>query len=518
MSNFFSKAVNNSTWTAIGSLITAVIGFLFAGLTIRWLGQAEAGFAIAIGTIVGVNNTFSGLGLGSAATRLISNAYEQNNTQEIKKIAGVCLTTSLAFGLFGFFLFSFGSTWIVQWTKYDGNVNTGKFYCFLLGFVFLLQQVRSYFAIFLEALQRFDLQTKLNTAFLLANGLLGITLLKAFPSIITLGVIQLSLSFLNCLCTAFIVSKILGFSPRIFWHQSVFIELWSFGKWVYLTQIQGLLMDGLDKVILVSMFGSFYLAFYTFSQRIYVTVHGMLVGQSSYLFPMLSAQGDKLESVSRQIEDHFRWFVGLLSGFTYSGIIISSSVLLSTIVNPEFSQQASFQLFIFCWVGYFHANAIVQFFFGLSKGDAQGNWFFHVVVGLGYLPLFIAMAFLFGFQYAVLGQLMTVFGTIYLSHRLKPNLNLISLMYWLTKPLYSSLLLMVFSSSLHVIFLLSKASDVVQIIAVMIFFLVSILLIPRIEIHYFRGAENVRLLIKAMSLIFGKLGISSKFISRLMGY
>jgi len=48
LSDLLAKAVNNSKWTAIGSLITAILGFLFAGLTIRWLGEAEAGFAIAI--------------------------------------------------------------------------------------------------------------------------------------------------------------------------------------------------------------------------------------------------------------------------------------------------------------------------------------------------------------------------------------------------------------------------------------------------------------------------------------
>lgn len=83
MSDLLAKAVNNSKWTAIGSLMTAILGFLFAGLTIRWLGEAEAGFAIAIATIVGINNTFSGLGLGAAATRLISRAYEENNLGEI---------------------------------------------------------------------------------------------------------------------------------------------------------------------------------------------------------------------------------------------------------------------------------------------------------------------------------------------------------------------------------------------------------------------------------------------------
>jgi hypothetical protein len=45
--------------------MTAILGFLFAGLTIRWLGEAEAGFAIAIAAIVGINNTSISHALGS---------------------------------------------------------------------------------------------------------------------------------------------------------------------------------------------------------------------------------------------------------------------------------------------------------------------------------------------------------------------------------------------------------------------------------------------------------------------
>ncbi|MFM7906311.1 MAG: oligosaccharide flippase family protein, partial [Microcystis sp.] len=315
MSNLLAKAINNSTWTAIGSVMTAILGFLFAGLTIRWLGEAEAGFAIAIATIVGINNTFSGLGLGAAATRLISRAHEEKNYQEIQKIAGVCFTTSLAFGLFGFCIFAFGSAWIVQWSKYEGNADIARWYCILLGLAFLLQQITGYFNIFLTSLQRFDWQTKLNTTFMLANGILGITFLKAFPNILTLGIISLTLSLLNCLCTGFIVTKILGFLTTPSWHQAMFIELWSFGKWVYMTQIKAIFFDGVDKIFLTSVFGSYSLPFYTFAQRIYLTVHQMLVGQSSYLFPMLSAQGDKLEVVAEQIEDRLRWFIGLIAGF-----------------------------------------------------------------------------------------------------------------------------------------------------------------------------------------------------------
>lgn len=517
MSNLLSKAVNNSTWTAIGSLLTAVLSFLFAGLTIRWLGEAEAGFAIAVGTIVGINSSFSGLGLGTAATRLISSAYEKKDTQSIQKNAGVCLSTALIFGLLGFCLFAFGSSWIVQWSQYKGDILTGKLYCVMLGLVFLFQQIMNYFDIFLTSLQRYDWQTKLNTTFLLANGILGITLLKAFPNILTLGIIQLVLSCLNCLLMGFVVFKLLGFATYPQWNYSIFQELWSFGKWIYLTQMAGILSSGMDKIFLTFIFGSSLLPFYTFCQRIYLTIHTMLVGQSSFLFPMLSAEGNKLEIVAEKLEDRLRWFVALLASLIYSGLIIAGPALLTIIINTEFSKQASFQLFTFCWVGYIHANAIVPFFLGLSKGDAKGNWVFHMIVGFGYIPFIVIFALFFGFKYAVLGQLMMLVGTIYLSRRLKSNINWRSFSKWFVSPLYSSFVIMSLACFLKIVLSLLKTNILIQISTLILFYIVLFLSVFRIEIAFFNGLDRVKTISRAISLTLTKLGISDRLFFRLMG-
>jgi hypothetical protein len=517
LSNLLSKAVNNSTWTAIGSLLTAVLSFLFAGLTIRWLGETEAGFAIAVGTIVGINSSFSGLGLGTAATRLISSAYEEKDTQAIQKIAGVCLSTALVFGLLGFCLFAFGSSWIVQWSQYKGDILTGKLYCVMLGLVFLLQQIMNYFDIFLTSLQRYDWKTKLSTTFILANGILGIILLKAFPNILTLGIIQLTLSFLNCLLMGIIVFRLLGLVTYPRWNYSIFQELWSFGKWVYLTQMTGILVSGMDKIFLITFFGSASLPFYTFAQRIYSTVHTMLGGQASYIFPLLSAQGENLAIVAEQVEERMRWIIGLVSSFIYSGLIIAGPSILTIMVNASFSNQASFQLFVFCWVGYIHANGIVQFFIGLSKGDAKGNWIYHMIIALIYLPFFMMFAFLFGFQYAVLGQLMTIFGTIYLSRRLKPNVDWMTFSKWLISPLYSSFLLMFIASIIHLFLNLISANIILQIIVVTAFYLMTILLIFRVEFSYFGGKNRLETLSRAISLVSRKINISDKLIFNLTG-
>lgn len=490
--------------------MTAILGFLFAGLTIRWLGEAEAGFAIAVSTIVGINSTFSGLGLGTAATRKISRAHAEKNWQEIKAVAGVCLTTSLIFGVVGLLILAFGSGFILEWSHYKGNTFVGRLYCLLLGSAFLLQQISNYFNIFLISLQRFDWQTKLNTLFGLANGIIGITLLKTFPSILTLGLMSLGLALLNCLCTGIVVSRILGFMSRPSWSQPIFNELWSFGKWVYMTQIKVIFFDGVDKLFLTSVFGSSSLPFYAFAQRIYLTAHGMLVGQSSYLFPMLSAQGENMESVAGQIEDRLRWLIGLLAALIYSGLIIAGPDVLALIINADFSRKASFQLFVFSWVGYIHAQAIITYFFNFSKGNAKENWAYVMITGFGYLPVFICLALLFGFQYAVLGQLMMLWGVIYLLRQAHGKTRWINFAKWAIKPLLSSIVLMILATTIHFILISSSAAIAFQAITLIVFYCGGIAIVYVLERNLFGGKHRLQTLARAVLIMGQRLNQSQK--------
>lgn len=439
MTGLLSKAVKNSVWTGIGSLGTTIVSFFFAGLTIRFLGESEAGFAIAVSTIAGINGTFSGLGIGTAATRIISKAYDEENIQLVKKVTSVCFSVSLAFGIFGFCLFAFGSPAIVKWAKYQGNYTIAIFYCILMGAFFLFSQISSYFTGFLASVQRFDWQTKISIFFGLSNGVLGIILLKYYPNLLTVGLLNTFVSLANVFLSGYAFWSVFKFLPRLAWDTELFLELWSFGKWVYLTQITGLFLWGLDKVFLISVFGSTLLPIYTFPQRIYQTVHEVLVGQSSYLFPMLSAQGENCETVATRIEDRLRWIIGVIAALIYANLIIWSKTILSIIVSPEFAEKAYLQLIIFSLVGYLHAHTIVPFFLALSKGDAKGNWIYHVISGVANLSFLMLFATLFGFKYASLGQLAIAIGTIYLSKRLRRDLKTIDFIFWLLNPWYSSL-------------------------------------------------------------------------------
>jgi hypothetical protein len=80
-----------------------------------------------------------------------------------------------------------------------------------------------------------------------------------------------------------VLTKELGFLPVPTWNKEIFLDLWGLGRWVYLTQITGVLINGVDKIYLISVFGSA-LFLFTLCPKIYQTVHTTLVGQAHYLF------------------------------------------------------------------------------------------------------------------------------------------------------------------------------------------------------------------------------------------
>jgi O-antigen/teichoic acid export membrane protein len=516
VSQLLSNAVRNSTWTGLGSLGSAVLGFVFAGMTIRWLGAAEAGFVIAVATIAGINAGLSELGMGTAATRIIARAYAEQDSETVRKVGGVCCMVSGAFGVLGFALFAGGAPVIIRWAKYDGSHTVAMIYCVLAGIVFFLTQLSSLYTALLTSAQRFDWTTKFTLGLNLAQGLCGITFLKFFPSVLTVGITYAVLAVIGTVLRGLAVRKVFAIFPWPRWDRAIFRELWEFGRWIYLAQITTRMSDGLDKVILVSLFGSATLPFYSFAQRIYMMVHVTLVGQATYLFPMLSAQGANLAAVAERTEERVRWFIAVIAGMVFSGLIIAGPALLTLVVSPAFSAQASFQLLVFSFVGYIHAQSIVPYFYNLSKGDAKGNSIYQTITGFGILPALWACAYFLGQKHAVFGQLMVFGGVFYLARRGYSGNSASGVIGWFFKPLYSSIAMMLAATAIHVALAAASAHLLMNIAVTVLFFLFVALTLARIERSLLDGESRVETLGRGLSILFRKLGLSTDLVFQIL--
>ncbi len=405
MSAFFDKVVKNSIWTGIGSAGSAVLNLLFAGLTVRWLGIGDAGFVLAVTALTAMTAGIAGLGFGVAAIRYLSEAQAKKDERAVREVIGTCVTVSSSFGGLILAFLLLGSPWIIQWTKYGGDHAVARIFCGLMGLTVVLRQLSGVMMTVLEAYQRFDFLTKRNLLFDLLNGILGILLLRAFPTVLTAGLITAGMAVANFAVLAQMVRRLTGFIPFPGWDGLTFRKLWRLGRWTYLTSLGTMLLGQSDRVLVTSMFGAAVLPLYTMGKRGYELVHLILTGQAGYLFPMLCAEADTKTALMERIEPKIRWFLSVVSIWLYSTMILVGPAVLDLIVGKHFGTRISVYILIFSLVGILQAQSIVPWNFAYATDRVRLPTLYNFLCTLGILPPMFFLGRWFGFTGAVSGQL-----------------------------------------------------------------------------------------------------------------
>ncbi len=404
MSAFFHRVVKNSIWTGVGSAGSALLNVLFAGLTVRWLGLGDAGFVLAMTTLTSMTAGIAGLGFGAAGIRYLAEAQARKDDAAIRRIVGTLVGVSITFGLLILVILLLGAPWLIRWAKYAGDPNTARLFCGLIGLAVALRHLSGCMMTILEAYQRYDFLTTRNLAFDLASGLLGIFVLRAWPTILTSGMITASLAIVNFTVLARLVARQIGFLPIPAWNGTTFFSLWRLGRWTYLTSIGTMLLDQMDRVLMTSLFGSAALPLYTMGKRGYEISHQILVGQAAYLFPMLCGEGDAKIALMDRIEPKIRWFISVLSIWLYSTMILLGPPVLDLLVGKHFGTRISLYILIFSFVGIIHAQSIVPWNFAYALDRVRLVTLFQVGSSLGVLIPMYFLGRLFGFTGAICGQ------------------------------------------------------------------------------------------------------------------
>jgi O-antigen/teichoic acid export membrane protein len=386
------EVVRHSTFTTVGSLANAVIGLLFAGLTIRFLGNQRAGFLLILQSVVGISTTMGGLGLGTAAIRRIAVLEGQGKLSEVRTCLGVVLCVNLFVGLIVAALVPFVFPWIFRWSKTDVVFRPDAFYaCVLLALTFLVQQISSAYAIVFPGMRRYDLVAVLGTVSGLLAGGGGLLVLSINRTMTALAALSLTLSVLLLAINIILVKRLMQAIIIPAWNLSELRSMLRFGGWVYLEQIASLLGGTLDKFLLTNFLGSAVLPYYVIGQRAVSQVHTLLTSQSQYLFPMLAARGDQMSSDLERVEDRLRWFVGFISATIYGGLTIIAYPLLAMLVREAFAKQAFLPFVLACLQGFFLAHIIVPYFVTYAEGHPAPN---AIMVPVNGVLVFVTMLLL----------------------------------------------------------------------------------------------------------------------------
>jgi O-antigen/teichoic acid export membrane protein len=371
---FVHRAVRNLLFSGFGTVSNFAIGFLFAGLTIRYLGESRAGFFMAISALTGLNALLGDFGLGAPATRRIAVLNAEKNLQRARVVVSSVATVSLISGLVIAIPVFFSFSKIFEWAKLD-NVFYGDAFGALsctLG-SFLLTQATNPWRSTYVGLERFGVLNMLATVFGLAGGLSGIAILTISPTMTSLAAVRLGLSIVRFGVDAYFLRKFLGGIPLLSWNWKEIKPMMSFGGWVYFQTLGGFLVGRANSLVLTTFLGSAALPYYELPQRFYIQIHGALGSVSQFLFPMFSSFGDKARAEMVRLGDRLRWLMATASGFSYAGLAVAGPMLLDRIVGPEFSANASVPLYLACAQGFFQAQDIVPYFFSWSLGQGKPN-------------------------------------------------------------------------------------------------------------------------------------------------
>lgn len=407
------RAVRNSIFTGLGTVSTFVLGFVFAGLTIRYLGEARAGYLLALQALIGLNALVGGLGLSTPSLRRIAYLYAQGDLSRARAVVGSVTTVNAATGLlFSLLVVLFFPT-IFVWSRLDPIYREDAFWAtlFVAG-SFLVSQITSSWQVVYEAAQRYDLTTILTTVFGLLLGISGIMVLSIAPSMSAVAATGFIISLIRLSSDAYFLQRILRQVPLPTWMWSEIRPMLGFGGWTYIGSLGGFLFTNLDRLILTTFLGSAALPYYVVPQRLYLQIHTALSNQCRFLFPMLSAWGDQAAAQIERVEDRLRWFVALVSGAVYTSLAFIGPDILSRLVSPEFARQATLPLVLVCIQGFFNAQNIVPYFsswaIGAGAPNAVAQLLNGVLVGLTAVWLIPR----FGFVGASLAQLWIIIVVI----------------------------------------------------------------------------------------------------------
>ncbi len=406
MSSLLNKAVHNSIFTGFGTLANLALGFLFAGFTIRFLGEARAGYLLTLQALVGLNALLGGFGLGTPAIRRVACLASEGQMKSARQLVGSVLTLNISTALIPAVLIVVFFTSIFAWSQLDPLFHRDAFWATLLAVAsFLVTQCSSSWQLTFQSLQRYDLVSAASAAFGLLTGISGIAVLSIYPTMTALAAAQFLICILRIGYDAYFAGRLLHGIPIPAWHWHELRSMVGFGGWAYLGTLGRFLFTNVDRLVLTAFLGSASLPYYAIAQRLYSQLHGMLVSQWQFLFPMFSSSGEGTAGDYEKLEDRLRWFVGLVSAGAYILALFIAPAILTRVVGIEFVQKSMLPIELACIQGYFHAQMIVPYFGSWGAGHAAPNTIAQLVNGSMVIVTAVLLIPYWGYVGASLAQL-----------------------------------------------------------------------------------------------------------------
>jgi O-antigen/teichoic acid export membrane protein len=368
------RAIKNGVFSIVTQIVSLVLSLLFAGMTIRYLGNARAGFFMTAGMFLGWIAVAGVGGFRAAAVHRLAVLSAHQDWAASRAVLGTVLSANLALALLLALASVAAFPYLFSWSRLDTAFRNDAWWVVVLGAVgFVVDQGAATLRVLYGAHQRFDVITYTSFAFGLVGNLVRLFVLIRYRTMASVALVNVTVSCAWLMFDLAMTRRLLKGWVLPLWQRAEFRPLVKFGLWAWSGDTVGAIANNLGTLVINYHLGSAPLPYIVYPQRIVGQIHSFFANCSYFLFPTFAAQGEKSVGDIARVEDRLRWFVAAGGWPIYVALILAGPALLTLLAGQEFARHAYPPLVVFCVLFAVNAQNIVYSFSTYAIGRIQAS-------------------------------------------------------------------------------------------------------------------------------------------------
>ena len=365
------KTLKNISYRFVSFTWPMIFSILITPIIVLKLGVKDYGIYIFVGTITGLLGLLD-LGVSYAVIKFLAEYQAVDEKEKIKKLIYSANSLFLLIGLTGLIiiiLLTLGGNWL-----FADRLAGQQFYLILFvlaGLSFFFSSINSLYSIIPEALQRYDISSKLNIIYLTLSSLSILILVLLGYKLIAIFIAQLILTILFVFIRRHYAIKILPDAKyRLEWNKEEVKRCYQFGLSTVINGTASNLLSSLDRLIIPIFIGPSQLTYYSLPGNVAARIPGITDNLSGIIFPIsasINSAGDQ-ERIKRFYIRSVRLVTIITSAISLSVIFLAYPIMRYWL-NADFAEKSTGVLIILTLTNFIIAlmSPVNSFFFGLGK-------------------------------------------------------------------------------------------------------------------------------------------------------
>jgi len=412
------RTLKNISYRFTAYLWPIIFSILITPIIVFRLGVKDYGIYIFITTVLGLLNLLD-MGVSTAVTKFLAEYQGRDDLTRVKKLIFSANSLFLLAGLAGFAITA--SLAIIGHFFFPNRIINEQYYLILFllaGINFLTTSVNMLYTVIPEALQRFDISSKINIVYLTLSALANLILVLLGYKLIAIFLAQLILTLIFAVVRRYYALLILPEARyRFAWDKEEIKKCYRFGLALVANSTASISLASLDRLIIPIFVGPAQLSYYSLPGNVAARIPGVTDNLVGVIFPAtahLSGAGDH-ERIQRFYIRSVRLIVIIASAITFS-IIFLAYKILQYWLSTDFALASSGILVILALTNFVISilSPVTGFFFGLGKVKFS-SYLSLVMAALNALLLFILLPRygIYGAAWAYLISVLPIFYMFY---------------------------------------------------------------------------------------------------------